>query len=92
MDSENTHRELQDNEADKQDILKFVEHLQEKDKSIIWIIRCITALLQLRKRDKLFSQVTKEDIKKLFEWMNDKEYKASTHENKLINVMSLYNF
>jgi hypothetical protein len=52
LDSENTHRELQDNEADKQDILKFVEHLQEKDKSIIWIIRCITALLQLRKRDK----------------------------------------
>jgi hypothetical protein len=30
-----THRELQDNEADKQDILKFVEHLQEKDKSIL---------------------------------------------------------
>jgi hypothetical protein len=40
LDSENihTHRELQDNEADKQDILKFVEHLQEKDKSILGLL------------------------------------------------------
>ena len=61
------HTELQDNEADKQDILKFVEYLQEKDKSVLWIIRCITALLQLRKEiKKPFSQVTKEDIKKFF--------------------------
>jgi len=67
------HTELADNEADKQDILKFVDHLQEKDKSILWIIRCITALLQLKKEiNKPFSQVTKEDIKKLFEWMNNK--------------------
>jgi hypothetical protein len=48
LDSENTIK-LQDNEPDKQDILKFVEHLQEKDKGILWIIRCITALLQLKK-------------------------------------------
>ncbi|HEX7258866.1 MAG TPA: hypothetical protein VF242_12480 [Nitrososphaeraceae archaeon] len=69
------HTELQDNEPDKQDILKFVDYLQEKDKSILWIIRCITALLQLKKEiKKPFSQLTKEDIKKLFEWMNDKEY------------------
>ncbi|MDW3625838.1 MAG: hypothetical protein QOK72_04275, partial [Nitrososphaeraceae archaeon] len=46
------HTELEDNEPDKQDILKFVEHLQEKDKSILWIIRCITALLQLKKEIK----------------------------------------
>ena len=46
------HTELQDNEADKQDILKFVTFLQEKDKSILWIVRCITALLQLKKKDK----------------------------------------
>ena len=46
------HTELQDNEADKQDILKFVTYLQEKDKSILWIIRCITALLQLKKEIK----------------------------------------
>ena len=53
------HTELQDNESDKQDILKFVDYLQEKDKSVLWIIRCITALLQLRKEiKKPFSQVT----------------------------------
>ena len=53
------HTELQDNESDKQDILKFVDYLQEKDKSVLWIIRCIIALLQLRKEiKKPFSQVT----------------------------------
>jgi hypothetical protein len=35
---ERIHTDLKDNEPDKQDILKFVEHLQEKDKSILWII------------------------------------------------------
>ena len=29
------HTELQDSEADKQDVLKFVDYLQEKDKSHI---------------------------------------------------------
>jgi hypothetical protein len=73
--------DLKDNESDKKDIFKFVEYLQENDKSIFWIFRCITALLQLRKEiGKPFSQVTKEDMKKLFEWMKNKEYKASTHE------------
>ena len=85
------HTELQDNEPDKQDILKFVDYLQEKDKSILWIIRCITALLQLKKEiKKPFSQLTKEDIKKLFEWMNDKEYKASTHEKFRVILKVFY--
>ena len=85
------HTELQDNEADKQDILKFVTFLQEKDKSILWIVRCITALLQLKKKiKKPFSQVTKEDIKKLFEWMNYKEYKASTHEKFRVILKIFY--
>jgi hypothetical protein len=56
------HIELGDYESDKQDILQFVSYLQEKDKSILWIIRCITALLQLRQElKKPFSKVTKED-------------------------------
>jgi integrase/recombinase XerD len=85
------HIELQDNEPDKQDILKFVDYLQEKDKSILWIIRCITALLQLRKEiGKPFSQVTKEDMKKLFEWMKNKEYKASTHEKYRVILKIFY--
>ena len=85
------HTELQDNEDDKQDILKFVTYLQEKDKNILWIVRCITALLQLRKEiKKPFSQVTKEDIKKLFDWMNYKEYKASTHEKFRVILKIFY--
>jgi integrase/recombinase XerD len=85
------HTDLKDNEPDKQDVLKFVDYLQEKDKSILWIVRCITALLQLRKElGKPFSQVTKEDIKKLFEWMNNKEYKASTHEKFRVILKIFY--
>ena len=85
------HKELKDMEADKKDILKFVHHLQEKDKSILWIIRCITALLQLRRElNKQFSQVTKDDIKKLFNWMNDKGYKSSTHEKYRVILKTFY--
>jgi site-specific recombinase XerD len=88
---ERIHTDLKDNEPDKQDMLKFVEHLQEKDKSILWIIRCITALVQLRKEiKKPFSQVTKEDVKKLFEWMNNKQYKASTHEKFRVILKIFY--
>ena len=83
--------DLKDNQADKKDILKFVDHLQEKDKSILWIIRCITALLQLRKElGKSFSQITKEDVKKLFDWMKKKEYKASTHEKYRVILKIFY--
>jgi site-specific recombinase XerD len=88
---ERIHTDLKDNECDKNDILKFVNHLQEKDKSILWIIRCITALLQLRREiGKSFSQVTKDDIKKLFDWMNEKEYKASTHEKYRVILKTFY--
>jgi integrase/recombinase XerD len=84
-------KELYYNESDKKDILKFVNHLQEKDKSILWIVRCITALLQLRRQlNKPFSEVTKDDIKKLFDWMNDKGYKASTHEKYRVILKTFY--
>ena len=39
---------------------------------------CLTTIKKEIKKP--FSHVTKEDIKKLFQWMNDKGYKASTHE------------
>jgi len=84
------HTDLKDHESDRKDVLKFVNHLQEKDKSILWIIRCITALLQLRREiGKPFSQVTKDDIKKLFDWMKRKEYKASTHEKYRVILKTL---
>jgi hypothetical protein len=37
---------------------------------------------------KPFSQVTKEDIKKLFEWMNDKEYRALLLKKIFIIIFS----
>ncbi|HEX5187152.1 MAG TPA: hypothetical protein VFV86_09705 [Nitrososphaeraceae archaeon] len=47
--------------------------------------------MQLKKEiKKPFSQVTKEDIKKLFECMNDKEYKASTHEKFRVILKMFY--
>jgi len=39
---------------------------------------------------KPFSQVTKEYVKKLFEWMKDKEYKASTHEKYRVILKIFY--
>ena len=55
--------------------------MQEKDQSILTIIRCITAILQLRKQlEKPYSKVTKDDIKLLFRWMDSKQYKVETHE------------
>jgi site-specific recombinase XerD len=55
--------------------------MQEKDQSILTIIRCITAILQLRRQlQKPYSMVTKDDIKLLFKWMDNKHYKVETHE------------
>jgi site-specific recombinase XerD len=70
-----------DDGNDKKDVLKFVEIMQEKDQSILTIIRCITAILQLRKQlGKPFSTVLRDDIKLLFRWMDSKRYKVETHE------------
>jgi hypothetical protein len=43
------------NEPDRTHVLQFVEYMQEKDNSILWIVRCITALIYIRKQlDKPF--------------------------------------
>jgi hypothetical protein len=36
--------------TDKSDVLKLIEDMQDKEKSKLWIIRCITALISLRKQ------------------------------------------
>ena len=78
-------------EPDRSDVLKFVQFMQDKEKSILWIVRCITALLLLRKQlEKSFNKVTKEDIRKLFNWMNKKQYKASTHEKFRVIIKLFY--
>jgi integrase/recombinase XerD len=78
------------NGSDRIDVLKLVEHMQDRERSILWIIRCITALLTIRKQlGKPFREVTKDDIRSFLKWMDDKKYKASTNE-KFRQVLKLF--
>ena len=73
------HKDL--DEYDKKDVLKFLEIMQEKDQSILTITRCISIVIQIRKQiDKPLSKFTKEDIKTIFQWMDNKKYKVETIE------------
>jgi integrase len=73
--------ELED-EQDQQDILKFVEFLQDKESATLWIVRCIYSLITIRKQiGKPFKDATKDDIRSFLKWMeNEKNYKVSTNE------------
>jgi hypothetical protein len=74
-----TNADLQ--EPDKTDVLKFIQYMQDKESSLLCIIRCITTLrLMIRELGKSFEDANKEDIRSLLQWMDDKNYKASTHE------------
>jgi hypothetical protein len=78
------------NESDRDDVLKLVEHMQDRERSILWIIRCITALLTIRKQlGKSFRKVTKDDIRSFLKWMDERKYKASTNE-KFRQVLKLF--
>ena len=82
------HTDLQ--EPDKMDILKLVEDMQDRERAILWIMRCITALLLLRKQlQKPFRSATKEDLRHVLKWMEVKGYKASTNE-KFRQVLKLF--
>ncbi|HEX2068419.1 MAG TPA: hypothetical protein VHF08_06920, partial [Nitrososphaeraceae archaeon] len=35
-------------EPDRTDILKLIEQMQDKERAVLWIVRCITALITLR--------------------------------------------
>jgi hypothetical protein len=77
-------------EPDKTDVLNFIQFMLDKERSVLWIIRCITALLLMRKHlGKSFRDAHKDDIRSLFKWMNDKNYKASTHE-KFRRILKFY--
>jgi site-specific recombinase XerD len=77
-------------EPDRTHVLHFIEYMQEKDHSILWIVRCITALLYIRRQiDEAFIEWKKEDIKALFVWMDTKNYKASTHE-KFRKILKIF--
>jgi hypothetical protein len=77
-------------EPDKGDVLKFIQFMKDKESSILWIIRCITALLLMRKQlKKNFKDAGKDDIRLLLKWMDDNNYKASTHE-KFRRILKFY--
>jgi hypothetical protein len=80
--------ELED--PDKKDILKLVEHMQDRERSVLWITRCITALLLMRKQlGKPFRDANKDDIRNVLKWMEHKRYKASTNE-KFRQILKLF--
>jgi integrase/recombinase XerD len=77
-------------DPDKTDILKLIEQMHDKERSILWIVRCITALLTIRKQiRKPFKDATKDDIRSILKWMEQKGYKASTNE-KFRQVLKLF--
>jgi hypothetical protein len=77
-------------EPDRIDILKLVEYMQDRERAVLWIIRCVTALLLIRKQlDKPFRDATRVDIRSILKWMEEKGYKASTNE-KFRQVLKLF--
>ncbi|MGZ5549563.1 MAG: hypothetical protein ACXW07_02060 [Nitrososphaeraceae archaeon] len=67
--------------------------MQDEEKSILWIVRCITAILLMRRQlGKQFDTVTKDDIRSLFKWMESQNYKASTHEKFRVILKMFYKF
>jgi integrase/recombinase XerD len=80
-------------EPDRGQVLAFVEYMQDEEKSILWIVRCTTAILLMRKQlGKTFEIVRKEDVRSLFKWMESKNYKASSHEKFRIILKMFYKF
>jgi site-specific recombinase XerD len=77
-------------EPDKTDVLNFVQFMHDKERSILWIIRCITALLLMRRHlGKSFKDAHKDDIRSLLKWIDDKNYKTSTNK-KFRRVLKFY--
>lgn len=77
-------------DPDRTDVLKLIEHMQDRERGILWITRCVTALLLMRKQlGKPFRNTTKDDIRHVLKWMEKKGYKASTNE-KFRQVLKLF--
>jgi integrase/recombinase XerD len=64
--------------------------MQDKERSILWIVRCITVLIPVRKQlGKPFRESTKDDMRSILKWMEEKGYRASTNE-KFRQVLKLF--
>ncbi|MDW0192402.1 MAG: hypothetical protein QOC37_10785 [Nitrososphaeraceae archaeon] len=54
--------------------------MKETEKSALWIIRYLNAILMIRKKlSKPFRYCSKNELKELLEWMKTKKYKKSTY-------------
>jgi integrase/recombinase XerD len=77
-------------DTDKVDVSNFIQHMQDNERAILWIIRCVTALILLRKQlKKPFRDATKDDIRSILNWMEEKKYKASSNE-KFRQILKLF--
>ena len=77
-------------ESDRTDVLKLIEDMQDRERAVLWIIRCITALLLMRKHlGRPFRDATKDNIGSILKWIEEKGYKASTNE-KFRQVLKLF--
>jgi beta-lactamase regulating signal transducer with metallopeptidase domain len=65
--------------SDRADVLKFVEYMRDSANAILWITRCITALISMRKfMRRLFRDTNKEDIRALIDFIeNHQDYRRS---------------
>ena|GEM_PF-485101 len=77
-------------ETDRVDVLILIQNMQDRERAVLWIMRCVTALLLMRKQlGKPFRDAAKGDIRSILKWMEEKGYKASTNE-KFRQVLKLF--
>lgn len=85
---------------DREDILTLVQFQKDKQNELLWINRCVTALIVLRQKlKKSFRSATRADIHELFEYIDKvgyttpkgerREYKGSTDE-KFRKIIKLF--
>jgi len=66
-------------EADRGDILKFIDFMQREERSSLRIIRCITAIMLAKKVIKRpFRECTKEEIQHFINYLEDNGYKIAS--------------
>ncbi len=77
-------------DSDKEDILRFVEFMQREEKSKLWIVRCITLLLNIKQYlRKEFRACTKKDIQEYIDYTLKKGYSPSTY-TKIRQVLKYF--
>ncbi len=75
--------------SDREDVLKLVHDMEDKESAALWIVRCITALITMRKQlKKTFKDAPMEDICPLLRWM-DANYKPASN-GKFRQILKLF--